>query len=48
MYCLNNEKDVTHNSAKGVPHNVVVDRERMYVKTSICRNVYVWEIKQNV
>ena len=48
MYCLNNKKDVTHNSAKGVPHKVIVDRERMYVKTSICRSVYVWEIKQNV
>ena len=48
MFCLINEKDVTHNSAKGVPHKVVVDRERMYVKTSICRNLYVWEIEQNV
>ena len=39
MFCLINEKDVAHNSAKGVPYNVVVDRERIYVKTSICRNL---------
>ena len=24
------------------------DRERMYVKTSICTSMYVWEIKHNV
>ena len=48
MYCLINEKNVTHNSAKVVSHNVVVDRERIYVKTSICTSFCVWEIEQNV
>ena len=32
MYCLIDEKQVTHNAAKGVPRNVVIDGERMSVK----------------
>ena len=32
MYCLVDEKHVIHNTAKGVPRNVVIDGERMSVK----------------
>ena len=32
MYCLVDEKQVIHNAAKGVPHNLVIDGERMSVK----------------
>ena len=32
MYYLVDEKHVIHNTAKGVPHNVVIDGERMSVK----------------
>ena len=32
MYCLVDEKHVVHNAAKGVPHNVVIDGEKMSVK----------------
>ena len=31
MYCLVNEKNVTHNVAQGVPQNVLIDGERMRV-----------------
>ena len=32
MYCLVHEKNVVHNAAKGVPHNVVIEGSRMSVK----------------
>ena len=32
IYCLIDEKNVIHNTAKGIPHNVVMDDERMSVK----------------
>ena len=32
MYCLIDEKHVVHNTAKGVPRNVVIDGKRMSVK----------------
>ena len=32
MYCLVDEKDVVHNAAKNVPHNVVIEGSRMSVK----------------
>ena len=32
IYCLIDEKNVIHNTAKGIPHNVVMDGERMSVK----------------
>ena len=33
MYCLVDEKHVIHNAAKGVPRSVVIDGERMSVKS---------------
>ena len=32
LYCLVDEKDVIYNTTKGVPHNVVIDGNRMSVK----------------
>ena len=32
MYCLVDEKDVVHNAAKNVPHNVMIDGKRTSVK----------------
>ena len=32
MYCLVDEKHVIHNTAKGVPRNVVISCEKMNVK----------------
>ena len=32
MYCLVDEKNVIHNVAKGVPHNMAISGERMSVK----------------
>ena len=32
LYCLVDEKDVIYNATKGVPHNVVIDGNRMSVK----------------
>ena len=31
-YCLDDEKHIVHNAAKGVPRNVLIDGERMSVK----------------
>ena len=32
MYCLIDEKDVIHNTAKSIPRNVIIDGNRMNVK----------------
>ena len=32
MYCMVDEKNVIHNVAKGVPHNMAISGERMSVK----------------
>ena len=32
MYCLIDEKDVIYNGAKSIPHNVIIDGNRMNVK----------------
>ena len=32
IYCLVDEKDVVHNDAKNVPHNVMIDGKRTSVK----------------
>ena len=32
IYCLVDEKDVVHNAAKNVPHNVMIDGKRTSVK----------------
>ena len=48
MYCLVDEKHVIHNTAKGVPRNVVIDGERMSMKNiELYKRVLEAESKNN-